>query len=254
MGRELDWGWWEVQVRAPVSSMKPWTIYPQMMQTNIPGVFAAGDAVTFPLAWRNNRKVNIPHWQMAHAQGMASPMAGWGMGGCPRVSASPSPTPQLLTLGPGCRLQSYSKICGGLSGQPYPGDQASSQSKACGPSPSCALWIPHSASHSTPHQLSLSFSFVLKDTRSPGRKGFSRTGASSPLSASVSLGPLSWLWELSCLNQAPGRLLSGPGNPGSVGNCLLCSLRNSFPRSPSLRSCVHCAFLVWAPKLPVPAS
>lgn len=39
------------------------------MQTNIPGVFAAGDAVTFPLAWRNNRRVNIPHWQMAHAQG-----------------------------------------------------------------------------------------------------------------------------------------------------------------------------------------
>nr|XP_010955288.1 leucine-zipper-like transcriptional regulator 1 isoform X2 [Camelus bactrianus] len=41
----------------------------KMMQTNIPGVFAAGDAVTFPLGWRNNRKVNIPHWQMAHAQG-----------------------------------------------------------------------------------------------------------------------------------------------------------------------------------------
>ncbi|XP_036050879.1 apoptosis-inducing factor 3 isoform X1 [Onychomys torridus] len=41
----------------------------KMMQTNIPGVFAAGDAITFPLAWRNNRKVNIPHWQMAHAQG-----------------------------------------------------------------------------------------------------------------------------------------------------------------------------------------
>ncbi|XP_016059743.1 PREDICTED: apoptosis-inducing factor 3 isoform X4 [Miniopterus natalensis] len=41
----------------------------KMMQTNIPGVFAAGDAVTFPLAWRNNRKVNIPHWQMAHVQG-----------------------------------------------------------------------------------------------------------------------------------------------------------------------------------------
>ncbi|XP_074177825.1 apoptosis-inducing factor 3 isoform X3 [Rhinolophus sinicus] len=40
----------------------------KMMQTNVPGVFAAGDAVTFPLAWRNNRKVNIPHWQMAHAQ------------------------------------------------------------------------------------------------------------------------------------------------------------------------------------------
>ncbi|XP_077016414.1 apoptosis-inducing factor 3 isoform X3 [Tamandua tetradactyla] len=41
----------------------------KMMQTNVPGVFAAGDAVTFPLAWRNNRKVNIPHWQMAHMQG-----------------------------------------------------------------------------------------------------------------------------------------------------------------------------------------
>nr|XP_044988637.1 apoptosis-inducing factor 3 isoform X2 [Jaculus jaculus] len=41
----------------------------KMMQTNVPGVFAAGDAVTFPLSWRNNRKVNIPHWQMAHAQG-----------------------------------------------------------------------------------------------------------------------------------------------------------------------------------------
>lgn len=79
VGRELDWGWWEVQVRASVSSMKPWTISPQMMQTNVPGVFAAGDAVTFPLAWRNNRKVNIPHWQMAHAQGMASPTAGRGM-------------------------------------------------------------------------------------------------------------------------------------------------------------------------------
>ncbi|XP_006875869.1 PREDICTED: apoptosis-inducing factor 3 [Chrysochloris asiatica] len=41
----------------------------KMMQTSVPGVFAAGDAVTFPLTWRNNRKVNIPHWQMAHAQG-----------------------------------------------------------------------------------------------------------------------------------------------------------------------------------------
>lgn len=48
------------------------TSCPQMMQTNVPGVFAAGDAVTFPLAWRNNRKVNIPHWQMAHAQGTAN--------------------------------------------------------------------------------------------------------------------------------------------------------------------------------------
>eukprot|EP00071_Canis_lupus_P032499 XP_022266056.1 apoptosis-inducing factor 3 [Canis lupus familiaris] len=55
--------------QAPVPPTEPWVLSPQMMQTNVPGVFAAGDAVTFPLAWRNNRKVNIPHWQMAHAQG-----------------------------------------------------------------------------------------------------------------------------------------------------------------------------------------
>ncbi|XP_069070540.1 apoptosis-inducing factor 3 isoform X2 [Pleurodeles waltl] len=41
----------------------------KMMQTNSPGVFAAGDVVTFPLAFRNNKKVNVPHWQMAHMQG-----------------------------------------------------------------------------------------------------------------------------------------------------------------------------------------
>ncbi|KAJ7309591.1 hypothetical protein JRQ81_007644 [Phrynocephalus forsythii] len=41
----------------------------KMMQASVPGVFAAGDAVTFPLALRNNKKVNIPHWQMAHMQG-----------------------------------------------------------------------------------------------------------------------------------------------------------------------------------------
>ncbi|KAF5915608.1 hypothetical protein HPG69_015228, partial [Diceros bicornis minor] len=68
-GRVLGWGRWKVQVRAPDPPMEPWALSPQMMQTNVPGVFAAGDAVTFPLAWRNNRKVNIPHWQMAHAQG-----------------------------------------------------------------------------------------------------------------------------------------------------------------------------------------
>ncbi|KAG2470473.1 AIFM3 factor, partial [Polypterus senegalus] len=39
------------------------------MQTNVSGVFAAGDVVTFPLAMRNNKKVNVPHWQMAHMQG-----------------------------------------------------------------------------------------------------------------------------------------------------------------------------------------
>lgn len=41
----------------------------KMMQTNSPGVFAAGDVVTFPLSFRNNKKVNVPHWQMAHMQG-----------------------------------------------------------------------------------------------------------------------------------------------------------------------------------------
>ncbi|KAH0625476.1 hypothetical protein JD844_015008 [Phrynosoma platyrhinos] len=40
-----------------------------MMQTSIPSVFAAGDAVAFPLMLRNNKKVNIPHWQMAHMHG-----------------------------------------------------------------------------------------------------------------------------------------------------------------------------------------
>ncbi|XP_069413480.1 apoptosis-inducing factor 3 isoform X5 [Ovis canadensis] len=62
----------------------------KMMQTSIPGVFAAGDAVTFPLAWRNNRRVNIPHWQMAHAQGTASPVA----------AASPRARPSAAACGP----------------------------------------------------------------------------------------------------------------------------------------------------------
>ncbi|XP_034647305.1 apoptosis-inducing factor 3 [Trachemys scripta elegans] len=48
---------------------KGFIVVNKMMQTNIPGVFAAGDAVTFPLALRNNKKVNIPHWQMAHMHG-----------------------------------------------------------------------------------------------------------------------------------------------------------------------------------------
>ncbi|XP_007906685.1 apoptosis-inducing factor 3 isoform X3 [Callorhinchus milii] len=41
----------------------------KLMQTNVPGVFAAGDVVTFPLAFRNNKKVNVGHWQMAHMHG-----------------------------------------------------------------------------------------------------------------------------------------------------------------------------------------
>nr|XP_028566351.1 apoptosis-inducing factor 3 isoform X3 [Podarcis muralis] len=48
---------------------KGFIVVNKMMQTNIPGVFAAGDAVAFPLVLRNNKKVNIPHWQMAHMHG-----------------------------------------------------------------------------------------------------------------------------------------------------------------------------------------
>lgn len=40
-----------------------------MMQTNTDGVFAGGDVVVFPFPPRNNKKVNIPHWQMAHVHG-----------------------------------------------------------------------------------------------------------------------------------------------------------------------------------------
>lgn len=40
-----------------------------MMQTNADGVFAGGDVVIFPFPPRNNKKVNIPHWQMAHVHG-----------------------------------------------------------------------------------------------------------------------------------------------------------------------------------------
>ena len=40
------------------------------MQTNVEGVFAGGDVVAFPFPQqRNNKKVNIPHWQMAHVHG-----------------------------------------------------------------------------------------------------------------------------------------------------------------------------------------
>lgn len=39
------------------------------MQTNTDGVFAGGDVVVFPFPPRNNKKVNIPHWQMAHVHG-----------------------------------------------------------------------------------------------------------------------------------------------------------------------------------------
>jgi len=39
------------------------------MQTNMEGVYAGGDVVAFPFPQRNNKKVNIPHWQMAHVHG-----------------------------------------------------------------------------------------------------------------------------------------------------------------------------------------
>lgn len=42
------------------------------MQTNCDGVFAGGDVVMFPFPPRNNKKVNIPHWQMAHVHGECS--------------------------------------------------------------------------------------------------------------------------------------------------------------------------------------
>lgn len=48
----------------------------QMMQTNVDGVFAGGDVVMFPFPQRNNKKVNIPHWQMAHVHGECSTASG----------------------------------------------------------------------------------------------------------------------------------------------------------------------------------
>ncbi|XP_048854685.1 apoptosis-inducing factor 3 isoform X2 [Brienomyrus brachyistius] len=41
----------------------------KMMQTNVDGVFAGGDVAMFPLSLRSNKKVNVPHWQMAHMHG-----------------------------------------------------------------------------------------------------------------------------------------------------------------------------------------
>ncbi|XP_056602552.1 apoptosis-inducing factor 3 isoform X1 [Triplophysa dalaica] len=48
------------------------------MQTNMDGVFAGGDVVTFPLALRSNKKVNIPHWQMAHVHGRVAALSMMG--------------------------------------------------------------------------------------------------------------------------------------------------------------------------------
>ncbi|XP_026101049.1 apoptosis-inducing factor 3-like isoform X1 [Carassius auratus] len=50
----------------------------KLMQTNIDGVFAGGDVVTYPLALRCNKKVNIPHWQMAHVHGRVAALSMMG--------------------------------------------------------------------------------------------------------------------------------------------------------------------------------
>lgn len=41
-----------------------------MMQTNQSDVYATGDIVEFPLFSVGDNKVNIQHWQMAHAHGV----------------------------------------------------------------------------------------------------------------------------------------------------------------------------------------
>uniref|UniRef100_A0A671Y7N0 AIF family member 3 n=1 Tax=Sparus aurata TaxID=8175 RepID=A0A671Y7N0_SPAAU len=50
----------------------------KMMQTNADGVFAGGDVVIFPFPPRNNKKVNIPHWQMAHVHGRVAALSMMG--------------------------------------------------------------------------------------------------------------------------------------------------------------------------------
>ncbi|XP_061762441.1 apoptosis-inducing factor 3 isoform X2 [Nerophis ophidion] len=50
----------------------------KMMQTNVDSVFAGGDVVTFPFPPRNNKKVNIPHWQMAHVHGRVAALSMMG--------------------------------------------------------------------------------------------------------------------------------------------------------------------------------
>ena len=188
------------------------------MQTNVPGVFAAGDAVTFPLAWRNNRKVNIPHWQMAHAQGTTSPEAAGGGRPSPGP-ASPRPAPQLLPLGPAPGV-CHSRLCSGLSGQPHTGDGAGLLPP---PSldPSSILWAPGPAATvsrplSLPQPLlsrcpqTLRSSEVLANPCShPG----GRLVGPGPAPHCIPFGPPDRLCEPGCRLQAPGRWPSGPGNP-----------------------------------------
>ncbi|GFS84404.1 apoptosis-inducing factor 3 [Trichonephila clavipes] len=50
-------------------SPKGHVIVNEMLETNIKGIYAAGDIIEFPLTTYDNEKVNISHWQMAHAHG-----------------------------------------------------------------------------------------------------------------------------------------------------------------------------------------
>uniref|UniRef100_A0A3Q2V7Q6 AIF family member 3 n=1 Tax=Haplochromis burtoni TaxID=8153 RepID=A0A3Q2V7Q6_HAPBU len=57
---------------------KGFIIVNKNMQTNVDGVFAGGDVVMFPFQPRNNKKVNIPHWQMAHVHGKVAALSMMG--------------------------------------------------------------------------------------------------------------------------------------------------------------------------------
>lgn len=242
MGRVPGWGPWEVQARAPFPPTESWTLSPQMMQTNVPGVFAAGDAVTFPLAWRNNRKVNIPHWQMAHAQGMTSPSAGQEWEAV--LEFWPPPGPSLSccpwVLAAGCRaIQSSGVAC---LGQPHPGDhQAGSQRKPCvwpisRDLPPLASGQPNQpATGPYPHlsfQQPRLFSYTQRHTFTRERKRDLVGCGSAP--HSVPLSPLghSIDSEPRGLMQTPGRWPPGPGDLGLSGE--LRALRGTDSPSPSL--------------------
>uniref|UniRef100_G3P456 AIF family member 3 n=1 Tax=Gasterosteus aculeatus aculeatus TaxID=481459 RepID=G3P456_GASAC len=67
-------------LRADVCVIGAGNVEDDMMQTNADGVFAGGDVVVFPFPPRHNKKVNIPHWQMAHVHGR---VAALGMMGRP---------------------------------------------------------------------------------------------------------------------------------------------------------------------------
>ncbi|XP_042090138.1 apoptosis-inducing factor 3 isoform X2 [Ovis aries] len=202
----------------------------KMMQTSIPGVFAAGDAVTFPLAWRNNRRVNIPHWQMAHAQGTASPVA----------AASPRARPSAAACGPcswGLPLRALQWLIRPASHRRWSRLAATSFPRPL-QHPLGAQFRRHSAPAHCPCP-SLSFPAVLKhhvpQKSSPthavtGGGEVSRTQSSSPLH------PL-WATRQTVKLAATCRPLGG----GRLG------LETHVP----LPVGGHCTHLVQAPQLPV---